>query len=62
MVEEAEVTRKAGMTKHTTRSTEREWNSTSVVKRDTQCPIAKSLKNIKTMMTRSQILPVVDRE
>ena len=62
MVEEAEVTRKAGMKKHTTRSTEREWNSTSVVKRDTQFPIAKSLKNIKTMMTRSQILPVVDRE
>ena len=46
--------------KRMTRSTVRTKNYTSVLKRYIHCPIAQRLKKIKTMMTKSQKLPLVE--
>ena len=48
MVEEVEVTREAGMTKHMSGSTERARNNKSVVKREIQCHIVQRQKRIQT--------------
>ena len=55
-----EVKRESGMTNHTTRSTGRTRNDTSVAKRDIQSPIAQRQKSTKKMTTRTQRPPVVE--
>ena len=57
MEEEAEATREAGMTKHTTGSTGR----TRVAKRGIQRPIAQRQKRIIKNMTRAQRPPFIER-
>ena len=51
----------AGMIKLMTGSTGRTSNATSVVKNYIRRLFAQRLKKLKTMMTRAQIVPVVER-
>ena len=58
---EADSTSEERMIKLMKRSTARTRNATSVVKKDIRRLISKRLKKIKTIMTRAQGVPVVDR-
>ena len=57
----ADTTRHARMIKIIKISTRRKRNNKSVVKKDIWHKISRRLKNIKTMMTRSQGIPVVEK-
>ena len=57
---EADATKEAGMIEMTKNSTLRTMKDTSVVKKYIQRLISLRLKNIKTMITIAQLLPLVE--